>query len=60
MDWNELEPRTKKPQPKDLGPLGIEELKAYISELQSEITRAEAAIAARESHRSGVEALFKK
>jgi len=60
MDWNELEPRNKKPQPKDLSLLGIAELKAYIDELQAEIVRAQAQIAARESHRSGAEALFKK
>lgn len=60
MDWNELEPRAKKPQPKDLAPMGVEELRNYIAELKTEIERAEAAIVAREAQRTGAEALFRK
>jgi uncharacterized small protein (DUF1192 family) len=46
--------------PKDLTPLSIDELKHYIAGLEAEIARARAAIAAKESHRSGVDSLFKR
>lgn len=46
--------------PRDLTPLGIAELEAYIAELRSEIARAEAAIAAKLGQRSGAESIFKK
>ena len=38
----------------------VEELEGYITRLQSEIERAQAAIAARQSVRGAAEALFKK
>jgi uncharacterized small protein (DUF1192 family) len=43
-----------------LEPWGIDELRAYIGELQAEIARAEAAIAAKGSHRSAADAFFRK
>jgi len=46
--------------PRDLTPLGIAELEAYIAELRSEIARAEAAIAAKLGQRMGAESIFKK
>ena len=60
MDTDDLEPRTKKPQPKDLSILGVSQLQEYISELKAEVARAEQEIAKREKHKSGAEALFKK
>ena len=56
----DLEPKTKKPKPKDLSPLGIKELKAYIAELEAEIARAKQAIAAKQSHSADAERFFKK
>lgn len=53
-------PRRQKPKPRDLSRLSIEELKAYIAHLETEIERARAQIAASESTRSAAEALFKK
>lgn len=60
LEDDDLQPRTVKPKPKDLEPLSIEALEAYIGELQSEIARAQAAIDAKKRHRSGAEALFRK
>jgi len=60
MDEEELEPRHKRPQPKDVSLLGIAELEAYIAELEAEITRVRAEITAKLGQRSGAEALFKR
>lgn len=60
MDEEELEPRRKGPQPKDLSFMGIAELEAYIAELEAEIARARAEITAKLGQRRGAEALFKR
>lgn len=60
MDPEELEPRSKAVPPKNLDVLSIEELRAYIGELQAEIERARAKIAAKEAHRTGAADLFRK
>ncbi|HTH17389.1 MAG TPA: DUF1192 domain-containing protein [Magnetospirillum sp.] len=60
MDWDELEPKQKKPAPRNLETMGVAELNAYIAELEAEITRARAAIAAKQSARAGAESFFKK
>jgi len=60
MDEEDLLPRQKKPQKKDLSPLGIVELEAYIGELEEEIARARTEIAAKKKQRSGADALFKR
>jgi uncharacterized small protein (DUF1192 family) len=57
---DDLEPRTKKPKPKDLSLLGIEDLESYIAALESEVERARAEIAGRRKQKSGAEALFKR
>jgi uncharacterized small protein (DUF1192 family) len=38
----------------------VDDLRHYIASLRAEIARAEAAIAARESHRSAAESFFRK
>lgn len=60
MDAEDLEPRLKKPQLRDLDPMSIEELHDYIGELKAEISRVEGNIAVKKKHRDGVEGLFKK
>ncbi|OJX80880.1 DUF1192 domain-containing protein [Magnetospirillum sp. 64-120] len=60
MDWDDLEPKKKVASLRNLEVMGIEELRDYIGELKAEITRAEAAIAAKESVKLGAEALFRK
>ena len=60
MDEEDLLPRHRKPQKKDLTPLGVAELEAYIGELEEEIARARAEIGAKQQQRSGADALFKR
>jgi uncharacterized small protein (DUF1192 family) len=45
---------------RDLQPMSVEELTDYIASLEIEIARAEAMIAQKQAHKSGVEALFGK
>lgn len=59
MDLEELEPRKQKPQPRNLDVLSIEELNAYIEEMQAEIRRVEEKIAAKKAHMSTAAGLFK-
>ena len=42
-----------------LDPLGVEELRAYIGELQEEIARVEAAIARKQAHRGAADRFFR-
>jgi uncharacterized small protein (DUF1192 family) len=60
MDEEDLLPRQKKPQPKDLSRLGVAELEEYIAGLEAEIARARDEIALRQRDRQGAEALFKR
>jgi uncharacterized small protein (DUF1192 family) len=60
MDELELEPRRKPAAPRDLGPMGIAELEAYIAELEGEIARVRVEIATKLGQRQGAEALFKR
>jgi len=60
VDDEDLEPRRKKPQLRDLAPLAIAELEEYIGELEAEIVRVKDAIAAKRKQRGGAEGLFKK
>jgi len=60
METEDFEPRQQKNKPRDLGLLGVTELKDYILELKEEITRVESEIARKEAHLSGAEALFRK
>ena len=60
MDESELEPRRKKPQPRDLTPIAIAELEEYIVELQGEIERVRGEIERKRRQRTGADALFKR
>lgn len=60
MDTDDLEPRAKKPTPKNLDDMSIVALEHYIAGLEAEIARARAAIVAKRSSRQGAEAFFKK
>ena len=59
MDLEDLEPRTKKPKPKDLEGLGVEELEAYLAKLEAEAERVREKIAAKKAYLSGADSLFK-
>ena len=59
MDWDELQPEKKKPEPKNLEVLSIEALGEYIAELEAEIARVRETIRAKEAARSGADQFFK-
>ena len=54
---DELEPRPVL-KPIDMQQMSVRELNEYIGQLEAEIIRAEQAIAKKEAHKSGVDALF--
>lgn len=56
MDEEEARPRL---MPVMLDRMGVAELERYIAELQGEIARAEAQIAAKRGHRNAADTLFK-
>jgi uncharacterized small protein (DUF1192 family) len=61
MMWDEDEPTPvlRRVNPISLDPLGVAELRDYITELQAEIARTEAAIARKEGHRGAAERFFR-
>ncbi len=60
MDPEDLEPKTKKPAPKNLEVMSIEALQEYVGELEAEIARVRETIAAKEKARVGAETLFSR
>lgn len=60
MDFEDLAPRKQAPKPRDLSTWGVDELNAYIANLQAEIERAEVMIKSKQGHRSAADAFFKK
>ena len=59
MELEDLEPRKKAPAPRELDSLSIEELKEYIGQLEAEIDRVKAKIAAKQTHLAGASGLFR-
>jgi uncharacterized small protein (DUF1192 family) len=60
MDIDDLEPRKKAPAPKNLEPLGVTELEAYLGQLEAEILRVRAEIEVKRRRRTGAESIFKR
>ncbi len=60
MDLDDLEPRKQKPKPRDLEAMGVDELEAYLAELEQEADRVREKIAAKKAYLSGAESLFKR
>jgi uncharacterized small protein (DUF1192 family) len=60
MDEEDLAPRRMPAKKRDLGPMSVGEMQAYIVDLEEEIARVRLEIGKRERHRAGVEGLFKK
>jgi uncharacterized small protein (DUF1192 family) len=59
MAWDDLDPKTKKVAPLDLGPLSIEDLTTRIADYEAEILRMKEAIKSKEAQRNSAAALFK-
>jgi uncharacterized small protein (DUF1192 family) len=60
MDEEDLLPLRQPKKPRDLSPLGVGELEAYVEALEAEIARAQAEIANKRKRRGGADALFKR
>jgi uncharacterized small protein (DUF1192 family) len=60
MDMDDLLPKNKQPQKKNLEELSIEALNEYIAELETEIERTRDEIKKKEAARLGAESFFKK
>lgn len=60
MDFEDLEPRQQAPKPRDLSSWSVDDLNAYIANLQAEIERARGVIAGKQSHRASADSFFKK
>ncbi len=59
MDFEDLEPTKKIKKPKPLDDMSVADLKDYVTALQGEIVRVEAAIKAKQTHMAAMDALFK-
>ena len=60
MDIDDLEPLKRKSTPMNLEIMSLDALRAYIADLEAEISRARSEIAAKEIARQGAEEVFKK
>ena len=60
FELDDLDPRQKKTQPKNLDAMNIDDLKEYVTVLKAELERVEAKIKAKQSHATAAASLFKK
>ena len=60
MEEEDLPRRTRRLEKLPLDLLGVAELNEYIDELRAEITRVEADIARKQSHKAAADAFFRK
>ena len=60
MEIEDLEPRNKRPKPKDLSSWNIDDRETYITRMEEEIARARAMIQAKKGVNSAADALFKR
>lgn len=58
--FDEELPGKKPAAVKNLEPLSVDELTAYIADLKAEILRVEADIAKKQAHKSAADSFFKK
>ena len=59
MDLDDLEPRNRPPQKKNLDVMSLDELDDYIAELKAEIARVEQEISKKKEHRDSADSIFK-
>ncbi len=59
MDEDDLEPKKKKAAPKNLEPMGVEELEDYLAELETEMARVRAELESKKAYLAGAQAFFK-
>ena len=60
FDLDDLDPKQKKSQPKNLDVMNIDDLKEYAGVLKAELARVEEKLKAKHSHAAAAASLFKK
>ena len=60
FDLDDLDPKHKKPQPKNLDAMNIDDLTEYVAVLKAELARVEEKIKAKQSHAAAAASFFKK
>ena len=55
----DLEPQKKTPKLKNLEPMSVDELSAYVEEMKAEIVRVEAEIAKKKAYANAASSFFK-
>jgi uncharacterized small protein (DUF1192 family) len=60
MEDEDLAPKRMPAKKRDLSPMSVGEMNAYIGELEDEIVRVRSEIERKQKHRAGIEGLFKK
>ena len=60
FDLDDLDPRQKKSQPRNLDVMNVEDLEEYVLVLKAELERVDAKIKAKQSHAAAAASLFKK
>ncbi len=60
FDLDDLDPRQKKAQPRNLDAMNIEDLREYAAALRAEAERVEAKIQSKQSHAAAAASLFKR
>ncbi|MGH8431903.1 MAG: DUF1192 domain-containing protein [Solimonas sp.] len=60
FDLDDLDPRQKKLQPRNLDAMNIEDLQEYVAVLKAELARVEEKIKTKQSHAAAAASLFKK
>ena len=60
FDLDDLDPKQKKAQLRNLDAMNIEDLKEYVAVLKAEVVRVEEKIKAKQSHAAAAASFFKK
>ena len=60
FDLDDLDPRQRKSQPRNLDVMNVEDLEEYVLVLKAELERVNAKIKAKQSHAAAAASLFKK
>lgn len=56
---DDLDPKTKKPKPRNLDPMSLEELEEYTQDLHAEIERVATEISKKKAHKDAAASIFK-
>ncbi|MBI2740611.1 MAG: DUF1192 domain-containing protein [Rhodospirillales bacterium] len=60
FDLDDLDPKQKKTQPRNLDSMNIDDLKEYVAVLKAELARVEEKVKAKQSHAAAAASFFKR